>query len=561
MSQLPPMPASLPSPAPSPAPSSPPLPALSPHPAPGSAPRISLTDLKINGDQNTAAKNDHTHWSPGLSALLSDPNEPFTRPCDPLPLTQTQWLAVSESAAAAVGLQVNEITQNPAWLNLLSGNAALKEHQPYAAVYAGHQFGSFVPRLGDGRALNLGTLAGLELQLKGAGPTPYSRFADGRAVLRSSIREFLCSEAMHGLGIPTTRALSIVTSPAGVIRETLETAAVVCRLAPNFVRFGSFEYFAAQNRPDLIEKLLTWVLPSLKSLHNNSFYGLQYNLHHDIDELIQAPAADQAVALLEIVAARTARLMAHWMSVGFMHGVMNTDNFSVLGLTLDYGPFGFMEAFNAQHVCNHTDYAGRYSYQNQPQVGLWNVARLATALNLLVNNPDRLQPALEIYKAEYEKAMTQHLRAKFGLAALDQATWSALLDDFYQIMHTQAMDYTLAFRALAHDQDQPLLDLASDQEALKPWLTRYRTAVAAQVATGQTKEDRRSQMNRVNPKFVLRNWVAQEVIESVQKGEISSVFQEVFTVLQNPFDEHPTLARYAQKPPDWAENLAVSCSS
>ena len=519
---------------------------LAPCPDPNTVARVSrerLLPASARLDPHPSDRALDFIWHGGLSDLQSDPDEPFTRPCDPVGLPEPQWLAISPQAAACLGLDVQAITQNPAWLALLSGNTAPAHVQPYAAVYAGHQFGNFVPRLGDGRALNLGSLNGWEFQLKGAGPTPYSRFADGRAVLRSSIREFLCSEAMYALGIPTTRALSLVISPAPVIRETVETAAVVCRLAPHFVRFGNFEYFAAQNRPDLIERLLRWVAPSL-NLDANS----------EIRNLCQQT--------LEEVARRTARLMADWMRVGFMHGVMNTDNFSILGLTLDYGPFGFMDGFNAQHICNHTDHAGRYSYQAQPQVGLWNITRLASALNVLVKNPDQLAPALDGYRQEYERAITFSLRAKFGLQDLDQDRWSALLDDFYSILHAQRMDYTQTFRALSQENDQPLLDLAVDREALKPWISRYRAAIKdCLAANGQPPEQRRADMNRVNPKYVLRNWVAEEVIRAVRDNGDSEPFRQVFTVLQSPFDEHADHARYAGPPPDWANHLEVSCSS
>jgi serine/tyrosine/threonine adenylyltransferase len=506
---------------------------LAPCPDPNTAARIAKAQLS-DADLD---------WHAGLADLESDPDEPFTRPCDPLGLPDAQWLAVSPQAAACLDLDAQAITESPAWLDLLSGNAAPAHVQPYAAVYAGHQFGNFVPRLGDGRALNLGSLKGWELQLKGAGPTPYSRFADGRAVLRSSIREFLCSEAMYALGIPTTRALSLVISPAPVIRETVETAAVVCRMAPHFVRFGNFEYFAAQNRPDLIERLLRWVAPSL-------------NL--DADQAV----GDLSSQVLHEVSVRTARLMADWMRVGFMHGVMNTDNFSILGLTLDYGPFGFMDGFNAQHICNHTDHSGRYSYQAQPQVGLWNITRLASALNVLVKNPEKLAPALDAYRDEYERAITSALRAKFGLQGLDQDRWSALLDDFYGLLHAQRMDYTQTFRALATEDDQPLLDLAVDREAVKPWLLRYRAAIRDCLASsGQTPAQRHAAMNRVNPKFVLRNWVAEDVIRAVRDHGDTEPFAQVFEVLQHPFDEHPDHARYAGPPPDWAHHLEVSCSS
>ena len=516
------------------------LPPLAPCPAPGSAPRVGLPPGLTEAD-----------WHPGFAAASADPTEPLTRPCDPLPLPAPEFMAVSPGAAALLGLAADEIRHDPTWLSLLSGSAAVRHVQPYAAVYAGHQFGHFVPRLGDGRALNLGRLRDWELQLKGAGPTPFSRFADGRAVLRSSIREFLCSEAMHALGIPTTRALSLVTSPAPVMRETVETAAVVCRLAPSFIRFGSFEFFAAQGRHDLVEQL---VRESARLLQSPS------------SERSAAPdtaeASAVAIMMLEEVSRRTARLMAQWMGVGFMHGVMNTDNFSVLGLTLDYGPFGFMDAFDAQHICNHTDQGGRYSFHAQPSVGLWNVAKLASALTGLVSDQAALQGTLEIYKAEFERSMQAILKAKFGLEGLPKDEWDALLDDFYRLLQEQRLDYTLTFRALAEDQDTALLDLAVDRLAVAPWLGRYRQAAAKSMhAMGESTAQRQQRMNQVNPKFILRNWVAEEVIRAASQDGDTRIFNQVFAVLQRPFDDHPDAARYAALPPDWAHHLSVSCSS
>lgn len=517
-----------------------PLPPLSNHPAPGTAPRVPWLDAVLQ-----------EKWSPGYAALDGDEHEPFVRHCDPLPMEQvsgavpetlsdTQWLAISNKACELIGIDAGKLAADPNWLAVMSGNAAPLHSQPYAAVYAGHQFGVFVSRLGDGRALNLGAINGWEMQLKGAGPTPYARFADGRAVLRSSIREFLCSEAMHALGVPTTRAVSITVSSLPVIRETLETAAVVCRMSPSFVRFGTFEYFASRGRVDLLEVLVKHV-----------------------NGLLRADGADNdGLSMLHEVSRRTARLMAQWMGAGFMHGVMNTDNFSILGLTIDYGPYGFMDSFEASHICNHSDHAGRYAYAAQPQVGLWNVAKLINALYPLVKDTDKLQAVVETYKSTYAASMQEILRKKFGLQELDEETYTLVSDDFYTLLQSQHIDYTLAFRALANASDQAFLDLCFDREAAKPWLNRYRQAAqAAAQAQGISPADRAQAMNEVNPKFVLRNWVAEEVIRAVRDDGNTKPFEEVFAVLQNPFDEHPEFSRYAQSPPDWASHLEVSCSS
>ncbi len=524
-----------------------PLPPLSNHPAPGTAPRAAWLDEVLRNK-----------WSPGFADLENDVHEPFTRPCDPLPMEpmgpasdtapDTQWLAISKQACELIEVDAKAIANDQNWLAVMSGNAAPDHFQPYASVYAGHQFGVFVPRLGDGRALNLGAINGWELQLKGAGPTPYARFADGRAVLRSSIREFLCSEAMHALGIPTTRALSITMSCLPVMRESMETAAVVCRMSPSFIRFGHFEYFSSRGRTDLLERLVR---------HVNELLKISVTAR-----AAQEPVAAQALEMLHEVARRTARLIAQWMGAGFMHGVMNTDNFSILGLTLDYGPYGFMDSFHANHICNHSDHSGRYAYAAQPQVGLWNVAKLINALYPLVKDTDKLQAVVETYKSTYACAMQDVLRKKFGLQALDEDTYSLVTDDFYSLSQSQHIDYTLAFRALANAQDQAFLDLCLDREAAKPWLTRYRQAAQEAVqAQGISELGRAQAMNQINPKFVLRNWVAEKVIRAVRDEANTKPFEEVFTVLQSPFDEHPSLSDYAKAPPDWASHLEVSCSS
>lgn len=527
------------------------LPPLSSHAAPGTAPRVSLAESLPE-----------QAWTKGFAQIESDPDEPFVRPCDPSPTPDAQWLAVSTQAARLIGQEPAGLTQSDAWLKVLSGCAAPDHLQPYAAVYAGHQFGGFAPRLGDGRALNLGAIHGWELQLKGAGPTPYARFADGRAVLRSSIREFLCSEAMHGLGIPTTRALSLTISSEPVVRETMETAAVVCRLAPSFVRFGNFEYFTSRGRVDLLERLVRHVWPEF---FTPAFRGSAFDPRELAEAKREASAlsADElSVQLLNTVSEKTARLMAQWMGVGFMHGVMNTDNFSILGLTIDYGPFGFMDAFDADHICNHSDHSGRYRYQAQPQVGLWNIGRLASALYPLVGNADRLAPALETFKATYAQAMQQILREKFGLQGIAQSTWDPLLSEFYQLMQAHRIDYTQAFRALSESNNDAFLNLVLDRDAVRPWLARYREAAQQSLAvTGLDPERRNAQMREVNPKFVLRNWVAEEVIRGVRDEGDTSAFEQVFRALQSPFDEHPDCERYAGPPPDWAQHLSVSCSS
>ena len=391
------------------------LPPLSPHPPSGTARRQSLTTFS-----SLQAVGSGLPVTEGLSALEQPwAAEPLIYPCDPTPLKEPVLVAVSDEAAACLGESAQTIQGCPAWAAWLSGSCALEQPRCYATVYAGHQFGVFVPRLGDGRALNLGALNGWELQLKGAGPTPFARHADGRAVLRSSVREFLCSEAMHGLGIATTRALSLAVSQTPVVRERLEPAAVVCRMAPSFLRFGHFEYFAYR------AKTRAQSDPHAKSLAQQQTAAMLRSLAEvdpGFSSLQGLSGFNQVTDFLNIVTRKTARLMADWMSVGFMHGVMNTDNFSALGLTIDYGPFSFMEAFDPNFICNHSDHEGRYRYASQPSIGFWNLQRLLSAFAALHDVDLKSQSAqslLEEAQSNYETAFYNRfegrMRDKLGL--------------------------------------------------------------------------------------------------------------------------------------------------
>jgi uncharacterized protein YdiU (UPF0061 family) len=428
--------------------------------------------------------------------------------------------------------------------------------KPLSAVYSGHQFGHWAGQLGDGRAILLGELKGLagamELQLKGAGMTPYSRMGDGRAVLRSSIREFLCSEAMAALGIPTTRALMVTGSNQGVMRETVESAAVVTRMAPSFVRFGSFEHWHYRNKHEELRILADYVI--------QGFYPA----------LLQAE--NPYLALLEEVTRRTARMIAQWQAVGFMHGVMNTDNMSILGLTLDYGPFGFMEAFDVDHICNHTDQGGRYSYSNQVPVGHWNCYALANALLPLIKDTEAAQAALEVYVDAYGEKFDELLHAKLGLATAAPED-RALFDDMFKLMQENHADFTLFFRRLGGlrvdvldadmrvpdraELDAPLRDLFLDRAGFDAWAVRYRERLRREHSVDAA---RKAAMDGVNPKYVLRNYLAQVAIEKAQNGDFSEV-QKLLALLERPFDEQPEHETYAALPPDWASHLEVSCSS
>jgi uncharacterized protein YdiU (UPF0061 family) len=464
----------------------------------------------------------------------------------PTPLPAPYFVAASAKAAALVGLDVATLATEE-YVHLLTGNRVASRSQPLSAVYSGHQFGVWAGQLGDGRAILLGELNGphgpMELQLKGAGLTPYSRMGDGRAVLRSSIREFLCSEAMAALGIPTTRALAVIGSDQGVMRETVETSAVVTRMAPTFVRFGSFEHWFYRDKPEELRALADYVI--------TTFYP----------ELTSAP--NPVTALLEEVTRRTARMVAHWQAVGFMHGVMNTDNMSILGLTLDYGPFGFMEAFDANHICNHTDQQGRYSYANQPQVGHWNCYALGQALLPLIGDVDQAQEALAVYQPEYERAFDLLMHAKLGLFTVRQQADGALFDSMFALMQAGHVDFTRFFRALGNlrtDSDAPateLRDMFIEREAFDAWAAQYRERLRAE---NSVDAERKASMDAVNPKYVLRNYLAQVAIDKAQQKDFSEI-AKLLAILERPFDEQPENEAYAALPPDWASHLEVSCSS
>ncbi len=464
-------------------------------------------------------------------------------------LPDPHWVARSDACADELGLPA-DWWQRPDLnaLDVLSGNALWPGMQPLASVYSGHQFGVWAGQLGDGRALWLGEMATpnrpMELQLKGAGRTPYSRMGDGRAVLRSSIREFLCSEAMHGLGIPTTRALCVTGSPLPVRREQIETAAVLTRVAPSFIRFGHFEHFSHHDQHADLQRLVDFVIDH------------HYPACRD--------AAHPVVALLEQVTLRTAELMADWQSVGFCHGVMNTDNMSILGLTIDYGPFGFLDAFDPGHICNHSDHQGRYAWARQPNVGFWNLHALAQALLPLIGDSDLALAALETYKTAYAQAMLQRWSGKLGLHTRDAGD-QVLVDDLLKRMAADKADFTITFRRLASFDSAPgapntaLRDLFLDREAFDAWGLRYAERLRFEASLDG---ERALRMNRINPKFVLRNHLAEVAIQNAQAGDFAEV-DRLLTVLQQPFDESPAgaTASDAGFPPEWAQTIEVSCSS
>ena len=477
-------------------------------------------------------------WQPGFAALGSA----FFTPLRPTPLPQPHWVGTSAEVGALLGLPEAWQQRDDA-LQAFTGNALLPGSQPLASVYSGHQFGVWAGQLGDGRAILLGeTATGQEVQLKGSGRTPYSRMGDGRAVLRSSIREFLCSEAMHALGIPTTRALCVTGSPAPVQREEVETAAVVTRVAPSFIRFGHFEHFAARGQEAELRALADYVI----------------DRYYPDCRRSQEWEGNAYAALLHAVSERTAALLAQWQAVGFCHGVMNTDNMSILGLTMDYGPFQFLDAFDPGHICNHSDVRGRYAFDRQPSVAYWNLLCLAQALLPLIGEVDTARAALQSYEGSFGRQFLARIRAKLGLqqAREGDAAW---VDGLLRLLAADRVDYPIFWRrlsgAVATEDFEPVRDLFLDRAALDAWLLQYKEllaldewAIAADL------------MYKTNPRFVLRNHLGEQAIRAAKLGDFSEL-QTLQRLLARPFDDHPGHEAYAGFPPDWASSISISCSS
>ena len=477
-------------------------------------------------------------WQPGFAALGSA----FFTPLRPTPLPQPHWVGTSAEVGALLGLPEAWQQRDDA-LQAFTGNTLLPGSQPLASVYSGHQFGVWAGQLGDGRAILLGeTATGQEVQLKGSGRTPYSRMGDGRAVLRSSIREFLCSEAMHALGIPTTRALCVTGSPAPVQREEVETAAVVTRVAPSFIRFGHFEHFAARGQEAELRALADYVI----------------DRYYPDCRRSQEWEGNAYAALLHAVSERTAALLAQWQAVGFCHGVMNTDNMSILGLTMDYGPFQFLDAFDPGHICNHSDVRGRYAFDRQPSVAYWNLLCLAQALLPLIGEVDTARAALQSYEGSFGRQFLARIRAKLGLQQAREGD-AALVDGLLRLLAADRVDYPIFWRrlsgAVATEDFEPVRDLFLDRAALDAWLLQYKEllaldgwALAADL------------MHKTNPRFVLRNHLGEQAIRAAKLGDFSEL-QTLQRLLARPFDDHPGHEAYAGFPPDWASSISISCSS
>lgn len=422
------------------------------------------------------------------------------------------------------------------------GETLLPGMSPVAQVYSGHQFGVWAGQLGDGRGILLGEQlladgSTLDWHLKGAGLTPYSRRGDGRAVLRSTIRESLASEAMHYLGIPTTRALSIVTSDTPVQRETQETGAMLMRLAQSHMRFGHFEHFYYRREPEKVQQLADFAI---------RHYWPQWQ---DVPE--------KYALWFEEVAARTGRLIAEWQTVGFAHGVMNTDNMSILGLTIDYGPFGFLDDYDPGFIGNHSDHQGRYRFDNQPSVALWNLQRLAQTLTPFIEI-DALNRALDRYQDALLTHYGQRMRQKLGFFT-EQKDDNVLLNELFSLMAREGSDYTRTFRMLSHTEQQsassPLRDTFIDRAAFDAWFDRYRARLRTEAVDDALRQQ---QMQRVNPAIVLRNWLAQRAIDAAEQGDMAELHR-LHEVLRQPFTDRDD--DYARRPPEWGKRLEVSCSS
>lgn len=470
----------------------------------------------------------------------------FFQRVKPTPFPNPYLVSVNPAAAELLDIDPTEWTR-PEFAEYFCGAKLLPGSDPIAMLYSGHQFGHYVPQLGDGRAIMLGEVRNQngerwELQLKGAGLTRFSRDGDGRAVMRSTIREYLCGEAMHGLGIPTTRSLCIVAGEEVVWRETPEPGAMLLRMAPTHVRFGSFEVFYYRRQHEYLKTLADYVI--------------EYHYPHLVGS--ENPYA----RLLHEVAVRTGQLVAQWQAVGWAHGVLNTDNMSILGLTLDYGPFGFMERYDPTFICNHSDHHGRYSFQNQPDIGFWNIRALARALSPLVGQ-DAVNGSAEIYEKAMLAKYAELMRAKLGLVEA-HAGDDKLVTDLLNLMDSSRVDYTNLFRGLGAVRQESSLapeelrDQFLHREAFDDWTVRYRERLRAEKSDD---EERQVRMDQVNPKYILRNHLAQQAIsQAVQQKDYSEV-DRLLNLLGDPFTDRPGMESYTVPPPPGEPPIIVSCSS
>ena len=470
----------------------------------------------------------------------------FYAKLNPTPFESPPYLVHANQAAAELLDLDRAQFVRPEFAALFGGSVLAPEMEPLAMLYSGHQFGVYVPQLGDGRAILLGEVKNekgehWDLHLKGAGMTPFSRDGDGRAVLRSTIREYLCSAAMSGLGIPTTQALCLVGSDDKVYREQIETGAMLVRMAPSHVRFGTFEVFYYRKQHELLKTLADYVI-------DQHFSHLR-------------DVGDKYARFFTEVVERTAKLIAQWQAVGWAHGVMNTDNMSILGLTLDYGPYGFMDDYDAGFICNHSDHNGRYAFNQQPYIGLWNLSCLAQAL-LPLAEKEALKAGLDIYQSLFEREYQKLMRGKFGLMD-ERAEDDDLIRDFLGLLQGSHADYTIVLRELStfstadSATDEKLREHFLNRDRFDEWAVRYRDRLRSERSRDDERHDR---MNHVNPKYVLRNYLAQTAIEKAQNKDFSEI-DRLFTLLQDPFNDQRDRDAYALPPPNWGKHLSVSCSS
>lgn len=469
--------------------------------------------------------------------LFSQLGPSFYSPTHIQPLKGQRLVECNKPLAKSLGLDLID----PRLQSFLNGETPLP--QSLSMVYAGHQFGGYSPQLGDGRGVLLGEVmtqeGPIDLHMKGAGPTPYSRRGDGRAVLRSCIREYLASEYLHALGVPTSRALCLYDSDTLVYRERPEKGAMLLRTAKSHIRFGHFEYFFHQNKPQELKALIDFCL--------THYYSDCLNDEKPIKSM-----------LLKVVT-RTAKMIAQWQIIGFQHGVMNTDNMSFVGETIDYGPYGFMDAYDPTWIANHSDYDGRYAFHRQPSIGLWNLNCLMHAFSGYVDRDD-LVAVLSQYDHIFKGAYARLLKAKLGL---DQSTVldESFVSDLFSLLRKEKMDYGLFFRYLSEIETPEdvtiLVDSFVDRDALMGWYDTYTTYRLKQEVSWHESH---IQMLNVNPKYILRNYLAQQVIEAAEQNNYLP-FRRLLHVLETPFETHLGCEELAQRPPDWAQDIEVSCSS
>jgi len=522
-----------------------------------------MKNLKIN-NRFTAELPADTHETNEIrqvsNAVFSYVNP--TKPSNP------SLIHASKEVAELVGISAEEI-QSEAFLNAFSGKEILPDTRPYAMCYAGHQFGNWAGQLGDGRAINLTEIEHenefFTLQLKGAGKTPYSRTADGLAVLRSSIREYLCAEAMYHLGVPTTRSLSLMLSGDEVLRDILyngnpayEKGAIVCRVAPSFIRFGSFEMLTARNE-----------LKNLKEF-------VEYNIRHYFPEIKGEPK-EQYLQFFKTVADKTLEMILHWQRVGFVHGVMNTDNMSIHGITIDYGPYGWLENYDPNWTPNTTDSQNRrYRFGNQPQIAQWNLYQLANALYPLINEAEPLERILESFINDYDSKYKIMFLSKLGIFTSTEAD-GKLITGLETVLQLSETDMTIFFRNLSQilksDTAENAIEKVKDAfykpeeisgQILEAW-TKWSTVYIERLNTGELSDEVRSEkMNSINPKYVLRNYMSQLAIDAADQGDYSLI-DELYLLLQKPYDEQPQYQKWFSKRPDWARSKVgcsmLSCSS